>query len=253
MIQMLASLQGGRRFREGKRAISPLVSIIVVLFHAGSDLPALLHSVLQLKNESTELIIVDGGSDDGTRELLQKHDSVIDYWVSEPDGGIYDAMNKGIAAAEGTFVLHLNAGDRLLHVPLRQLQESASAGIDVVAFRVSVDGKKEFQPSYGLGLRINNTLHHQGTFFRRENFPLYDVQYRVFADFDVNQRLALSGATLKIFDEVVAFHSSGGISDVPNNAVISEFFHVIAKNYGRAYVPFAWLLCKWSGFLRRSA
>jgi glycosyltransferase involved in cell wall biosynthesis len=229
------------------------VSIITVVFRARQELPDLIESVLRLKDEKTEFIVIDGGSDDGTRELLSRSDSVIDYWVSELDEGIYDAMNKGIAAAQGMFVFHLNAGDRLLHIPTRELEEAAERGVDAAAFRVSVDGKEEFRPTLGFGLRLKNTLHHQGTFYRREGFPIYDLKYQVFADFDVNQRLALRGARIEVFDQVVALHTTGGISDVASRSNISEFFQIITKNFGRSHLPFAWLLCKWRGLVVRLA
>jgi glycosyltransferase involved in cell wall biosynthesis len=232
---------------------SPLLSIITVVFRARRDLPDLIDSVLRVKDETTEFIVIDGGSDDGTRELLCQYGSAIDYWVSEPDKGIYDAMNKGIAAAQGTFIFHLNAGDRIMHIPRPELEAAALQGLDAVAFRVSVDGNEEFRPSYGFSLRLQNTLHHQGTFFRRASVPPYDTRYRVFADFDVNQRLALRGARIEIFSQVVALHATGGISDVASRATNSEFFQIIAKNFGRSHLPLAWLLCKWRGLLRRLA
>lgn len=243
------TLSAEEKLRRGKapRAVEPLVSIITVVFHARQDLPALIESVAQFKRNDVEFIVIDGGSCDGTCELLRQYDSVIDYWVSEPDKGIYDAMNKGIAAAHGTFLLHLNAGDRLTYIPAKELESAASRGVDVVAFRVLIDGKHEFHPARGFALRLKNTLHHQGTFFRRAGFPIYDLSYRVFADFDANQRLALQGAHIEIFKQVVASHSSGGLSDVNNPANVSEYFRVIEKNYGRMHLPAAWLLCKWRG------
>ena len=204
-----------------------------------------------LRDETIEFIVIDGGSDDGTRELLAQHDSDINYWVSEPDKGIYDAMNKGVAAARGEFIFHLNAGDRLLWIPRKELRAAALATTEVAAFRVLIDGKKEFRPSNGIALRLTNTLHHQGTFFRRDNFPEYDLRYKVFADFDVNQRLARRGAVISTYDLVVASHKAGGISDVASGENILEFFDVITKNYGLSYIPMAWLLCKWRGFCAR--
>jgi glycosyltransferase involved in cell wall biosynthesis len=247
---MITKVEGGRRLKEADLN-PPLVSVITVVFRARHDLPALLDSVFRLKNEHVELIVIDGGSNDGTRELLHKFDAKIDYWLSEPDRGIYDAMNKAVAMARGTFLLHLNAGDRLLSIPIRKLEEAAIDRVDVAAFRVSVDGKYEFVPSEGFVLKINNTLHHQGTFFRRESFPEYDIQYKVFADFDANQRLVLRGAKIALFEEVVALHLTGGLSDVSDSATAAEFFRVIKKNYGRGYLPAAWLLCKWRGLNRR--
>ena len=234
-------------------AVKPLISIITVVFHAREDLPSLIESVARLKSENVEFIVIDGGSEDGTCELLSQYDSVIDYWASEPDKGIYDAMNKGIAVAQGTFLFHLNAGDRLLHIPFRELEAAASSSTGVVAFRVSVDGKQEFRPGHGIALRLKNTLHHQGTFYKREGFPFYDVNYRVFADFDANQRLARSGARIEIFDQVVASHQGGGLSDAHTKANVCEFFQVIKRNYGWTHLPPAWLICKWRGMKTRLA
>jgi glycosyltransferase involved in cell wall biosynthesis len=234
-------------------AVKPLVSIITVVFHAREDLPGLIESVARLKKDNVEFIVIDGGSKDGTCELLSQYDSVIDYWASEPDKGIYDAMNKGIAVAQGTFLFHLNAGDRLLHIPFRELEVAASNRTDVVAFRVSINGKEEFHPGRGIALRLKNTLHHQGTFYKREGFPTYDVNYRVFADFDANQRLARSGAHIEIVDQVVASHQGGGLSDAHTNANVSEFFQVIRRNYGWTHLPPAWLICKWRGLKTRLA
>lgn len=247
---MISRVEDHRR-PEMRSAAKPLVSIITVVFHAREDLPGLIESVARLKKDNVEFIVIDGGSNDGTCELLSQYDSVIDYWVSEPDKGAYDAMNKGIAVAQGTFLLHLNAGDRLLYIPFRELEVAASNRTDVVAFRVSIDGKEQFHPARGIALRLKNTLHHQGTFYKREGFPFYDVNYRVFADFDVNQRLARSGAHIEIVDRVVAYHQGGGISDADTKANVSEFFQVIKRNYGWMHLPPAWLICKWRGLKTR--
>jgi glycosyltransferase involved in cell wall biosynthesis len=229
------------------RAPAPLVSIITVVFRAREALSPLIQSVARVKRDNIEFIVIDGGSEDGTCELLSQYDSVIDYWVSEPDKGIYDAMNKGIAAAQGTFLYHLNAGDTLLHIPVRELEAAASSSTDVVAFRVSLDNKQEFRPTRGILLRLTNTLHHQGTFYKRDGFPVYDLNYRIFADFDVNQRLARRGANILIHDPVVAYHMGGGVSDIQTKANVSEFFQVIKRNYGWTHLPPAWLICKWRG------
>lgn len=250
-FSMITESKGGRRLIQNDDTAQPLVSIITVVFRARQDLPGLLDSILRLKDEGVELIVVDGCSADGTCELLSEYGAQIDYWISEPDRGIYDAMNKGVAVARGKFLLHLNAGDRLLCIPHGELEEAASRDVEVVAFRVSIDGHYEFEPSCGLGLRLKNTLHHQGTFFRRETFPDYDPKYKVFGDFDVNQRLALRGAEMEVFDKVVSLHMTGGVSTVPDPAIDSEFFGVIEKNYGRQYLPLAWFLCKWRGLMSR--
>lgn len=226
----------------------PLVSIITVVFRARHELPDLLESVFMLKDQRIELIVIDGGSNDGTIDLLREHNGEIDYWLSEADRGIYDAMNKGTAAARGTFLFHLNSGDRLLHVPIEELEMAKAQNVDVAAFRVSIDKKYDFRPSCGITLRFTNTLHHQGTFFRREIFPAYNIKYKVFADFDVNQRLARDGVRMAIFDPVVALHLSDGVSNAPSGSTNSEFFEIIAKNHGWGCVLIAWFMSKWRGF-----
>jgi glycosyltransferase involved in cell wall biosynthesis len=226
-----------------------LVSIIIVVFRDRNELKAVLDSVLKSKTAQVEVIVIDGGSDDGSVELLHQFGSAVDHWVSEPDLGLYDAMNKGIACAHGRFVYHINAGDRLVYLPVREIVEADAEHFDVISFGVSVDGKNSYRPSAGWRLRINNTLHHQGTFYRRSQFPGYRLNFKVFADFDANQRLALQGARMKLYDHVVAIHSSGGLSNQGING--SELFRVVASNYGRAYVPLTWLDCKFRGLKQR--
>jgi glycosyltransferase involved in cell wall biosynthesis len=248
---MAGSMEGGLRLRNGAREETPLISIITVVFRARQELVPILDSILRLKDQNTEWIVIDGGSKDGTIELLSEHDTQVDYWISEPDRGIYDAMNKGVSKAHGIFLLHLNAGDSLLNLPVAELRVAAERKVDVVACRVLIDGAYEFRPASGIGLRFNNTLHHQGTFFRREGFPAYDLGYKIFADFDVNQKLARRGAKIEILDRIVARHSTDGISSARRASTISEFFRVIATNQGRHYLPAAWFLCKWRGLRAR--
>ena len=234
-----------------KRSAPPLVSIITVSYNAREELRAVVGSVLALEDREVELIVVDGGSSDGTVAYLEAHDAEIDFWVSEPDRGIYDAMNKAIAHASGTYLLHLNAGDRLLQVPHEELRRGLADGIDILAFRVDLGRKRCFRPSFGYGLVFQNTLHHQGTFFRRVTFPGYHDRYRIFADFDANQRMALAGARARIYSKVVAHHAPDGVSNQNTPKAAAEFFQVIARNYGRKALPVAWVLCKWRGLRTR--
>jgi len=166
-----------------------------------------------LDQHNFELIIVDGGSDDGTVELLREWEHSIDYWITEPDKGIYDAMNKAQDFARGDFLLHLNAGDHLLRIPENELERARHENWDAISFRVSVDRKREFVPRTGYMLRLKNTLHHQGTFYRRTSMLKYDLSFATLADFDLNQRLAKRGGRIKISDTVVSLHESGGAGD----------------------------------------
>ncbi|NPA41718.1 MAG: glycosyltransferase [Aquificae bacterium] len=90
----------------------PLVTIITVVLNRKNELEETIKSVINQTYPNIEYIIIDGGSTDGTLEIIKKYEDYIDYWVSEPDKGIYDAMNKGILLASGQWINFMNAGDK---------------------------------------------------------------------------------------------------------------------------------------------
>ena len=94
-----------------RAAGKPVVSVITVVFNSVNLLERTIQSILNQTWPNIEHIIIDGGSKDGTVDIIRKYDDRIAYWISEPDGGLYDAMNKGLAAATGDFVWFLNSGD----------------------------------------------------------------------------------------------------------------------------------------------
>src|SRR2546426_834552 len=91
----------------------PLLSIVIVVYNAGSTLKHAIESVLNQTYKNIELIIIDGGSNDNTLQIINNYSSQIGYFISEKDNGIYDAMNKGILAAKGDWILFLGADDIL--------------------------------------------------------------------------------------------------------------------------------------------
>ncbi|NJO31639.1 MAG: glycosyltransferase, partial [Richelia sp. SL_2_1] len=90
-----------------------LISVITVVFNGEKYIEQAIQSIINQSYKNLEYIIIDGGSTDSTIEILQKYDDQIDYWISEPDLGIYDAMNKGTLLALGSHTLHINADDIL--------------------------------------------------------------------------------------------------------------------------------------------
>jgi glycosyltransferase involved in cell wall biosynthesis len=208
----------------------PILSIIVVVFEDRQELERLIANLTQFRCPQVELIVIDGASEDGTLELLRYHSDHIDFWLSESDSGIYDAMNKGIAAAQGKFILHVNAGDRLLTLPLAQLSLMAGSHIDVVCCSVLEDDRDIFTPRNNLLLRFDNTWHHQGTFYRRSAHLLYDPSYRICGDFDHNQRLLKTRCSVESLPVVVASHRRNGVS--LGRYARNEIFRSIRSNFG---------------------
>ena len=91
------------------------VTVVTVTYNAAESLEKTILSVLQQNYSNVEYIIIDGGSTDGSVEIIKKYSDKIAYWVSEPDRGIYDAMNKGIRKATGEWINFMNAGDLFFH------------------------------------------------------------------------------------------------------------------------------------------
>jgi len=90
----------------------PKISVITVVFNGVSSIEETVSNVLDQSYENLEYIVIDGGSNDGTQDLIKKYQDKISLWISEPDRGIYDAMNKGIAKASGEYVIFMNCGDK---------------------------------------------------------------------------------------------------------------------------------------------
>ncbi len=220
----------------------PLLSIVAVFFRDRAEVERVLRSVFPARCADLELIVIDGGSDDGTVELLQSLDDQIDYWISEPDTGVFEGMNKGVAAARGEYLLHLNAGDRLLGIPWEALREAAADNIDLVCCQVLEGGTNLFECRLGWLLKIDNTLHHQGTFYRRAAHLGYRVEYRVLGDFEHNQRLYRSGCSARRLPFVVADHDYGGMTshyrrrDFPGG----EHFRSVRSNFGVLWMLLAY-------------
>jgi glycosyltransferase involved in cell wall biosynthesis len=208
--------------------------------------------VLALPTEWLEYVVVDGGSTDGTVDVIRRFEDRIDYWMSAPDRGIYDAMNKGIALAQGQYIYFLNVGDTILQLPVGALTRAASEGAGAVSFPVALDGDRLHRPRVGVLLKLDNTLHHQGTFYRRELPLSYDLRFRIYSDFDLNQRLWKSGARFVLGEAVVARHTAGGASH--DRRKFPEVFAVIRRNFGLGWMILAYLRFKVLGriaWLRR--
>ena len=94
---------------------TPIISVITVCYNAVANIEETMLSVLNQRYDKVEYIVIDGGSKDGTLDVIKKYANKLAYWISEPDKGIYDAMNKGIAKATGDWINFMNAGDKFIN------------------------------------------------------------------------------------------------------------------------------------------
>ena len=182
----------------------PLVTIITVVFNSEGYLEQTIQSVINQTYDNVEYIIIDGGSEDRTIEIINKYDMKIDYWISERDQGIYDAMNKGLSMSTGDFVYFLGSDDILSNPDIidsvvnviihSQLDKRTSMFYGDVFHRSSNILKR--QPKSIFSFAYLNICH-QAIFYNREmlsNIGGFDIRYTISADHVVNIKLWSSGS-----------------------------------------------------------
>lgn len=224
----------------------PFVSIITVVYNAEKTIEKTILSVTNQKPKLVEYIIIDGGSTDGTLEIIKKHKNGIDYWISEKDNGIYDAMNKGISIAKGRYINFINSGDLLLKLPIIDTVLPS----DILAYPVMLSNSKIFLPYWGKGIKTHNTLPHQGCFYKKCDDLKFNVKYKVFADFALNQQYFKKNKEIKTFNSpVVAIHDINGISH--DKKFAKEIFIVVNDNFGFCAKIKSWLYFKFEGLKKR--
>ena len=199
-------------------APTPLISIVVVCKNPGARLATALASVWEQREIQPELIVIDGASTDGTREWLGLQRDRLAAFVSEPDRGIYDAMNKGLCRATGEWVLFLGADDRLVGDTILSAAANwlkrTEAG--VVAGEAAYDDGRIYQLKTRLNPLVRNFVHHQSAFYRRSlfaEFGDFETSLAIMADYELNLRLWKGHVRFKPIPLRIAACGTRGISD----------------------------------------
>jgi glycosyltransferase involved in cell wall biosynthesis len=231
----------GKFKKRGSGAHPPLVSVVTVCLNAGATLEQAIRSVLAQTHENIEYIVIDGGSGDDTPALLREYEAAIDYYVSEPDAGLYDAMNKGLAAAGGDYIMILNADDwyaghciesllRVRSVWQTDVASALACYVDGGGRRLKVFGHAPFDESTRLRmpLRHESMLVPAGIY---ERLGGYDAGYRIVADFDFTVRLFEAGCRLAETQEPLLFFRNTGISNTDMQKLTAERFQLIKKQF----------------------
>jgi len=176
-----------------------LISIVTATYNAESCLENLIMSIILQKEKNIEFIIIDGNSNDKTLDIIRKHEQYIDYWLSEPDEGIYDAWNKGIKVANGEWVMFLGADDILLPGAISYycnlLRTKDFSNFDYIsAHNKYVDNKNKLLKILGNGaewnlMRKNMTAAHVGSLHNKRNLfnevGLYSLNYKICGDYEL--------------------------------------------------------------------
>jgi len=216
-------------------ANKPLISIVTVVFNGESYLQKTIESVLGQSYDNIEYIIIDGGSTDGSVDIIKKHEHAIDYWVSEPDEGIYNAMNKGASLCTGEYIAFLNADDWYADNIIELVSSVIKTNkVDYIFGNVSM--QDETNGAWIFSSRIsqykyNMPFPHPSLFVRSDHLLNigFDESYKAIADYDFILKLINKNLKYIYIDRVFAYFRLGGIS---SSAHEMEHFRLAYNHFG---------------------
>lgn len=220
-------------------------SIVTVTYNAEKVLERTLQSVASQTYPHIEYIIVDGASKDGTQALAERYRAHISTFVSEPDKGLYDAMNKALPLCTGDYICFLNAGDCLYSPDTLRLMAEGLKGSqlpDVLYGDTAiVDDKGRFlhlrahRPPRRLtwrSFRQGMLVCHQAFWVRRDLAEKYDLQYRFSADFDWCIRILKRCKCTHDTRQILVDYLEEGMTTQNHKASLRERFRIMCRHYG---------------------
>ncbi|MDR0220518.1 MAG: glycosyltransferase [Lachnospiraceae bacterium] len=212
------------------------ISIITVSLNSAGTIERTVQSVLGQRGCEFEYIVIDGGSDDGTTDIIKKYESGIAYWASEPDGGIYEAMNKGVAVATGEIIAFLNSDDYYIDDDCLQRVANlfvANPTVDIIAGRAALTDENGLFVRYRINrleaICYHMPCNHQTAFVKRALFGeigLFDTKYRIAGDYDWLLRAYHQGSRFMMISEVLVIYSAAGMSGANLKLAAQETYQV---------------------------
>lgn len=255
--------------------MKPLVSIVTVTFQAEHLLRRTMESVLGQTYSNMEYILVDGDSKDRTLSLIKEYEkrfndrSVSFKWISEPDKGIYDAMNKGIQMSTGDYLWFMNAGDKISSVdclekimdelPTRMSGETDLLPDFIYGETMIVDNEGKIMGPRRLkapeqlnwrSFKMGMLVCHQSMLVKRLIAPMFDLTYHYSEDFDWTIRCLKKAGIIHNTHLVLSHFLDGGVSKKKMKASLFERFQIMAKYYGFLPTVFRhmWFVCRAAWF-----
>jgi len=216
----------------------PSISIITATYNAAAHLPGLIESVRQQSDRNVEWIVIDGASEDGTLDLIKGASDVITDYLSEPDFGIFHALNKGIQRASGDYYLVVGADDRLDPMAIAHYKRAAAeTKADIICANVYSEQHQLIQPTGGAiwhhGVQSFTTTHSVGTLIRRvlhHTYGYYSHRYPTAADAAFILKATQQGASTARANFVAGQYNTKGFSYRYKAALLCELF-IIQKEF----------------------
>jgi len=248
--------EGGLRtkgFLKKSYEYKPLISIITIVFNNEKHLENTILSIISQTYDNVEYIIIDGGSTDGTLDIIKKHEAQIDYWVSEKDKGIYDAMNKGASFSSGDWLNFMNAGDSFYSASVVENIKSSFLTEKVIFGRTKIiDSNNKFWDYPDKSIAISDLPkwlekkfpNHQSMFFPKKYFQRnkYDLSYPVSADSHFKKK-ALTELGYVFYEGFISNFYTGGVSSKPNIKGLIAICHERFKRKDFKYRYLDYALC----------
>ena len=227
------------------------LSIITINYNNKAGVEKTIKSVLSQIFIDYEYIIIDGGSTDGSLEVIKKYNKYFSYWCSEPDNGIYNAMNKGVAHAHGEYVIFMNSGDRFYNERVLFDIDLCNRNSDIISGYAKKEGQDAFMHEHSKDIILQilfSCISHQATFIKKElleRYP-YDESYKIASDWKFwIETIVINNCNFEFSNVVVAIQDQTGIStshlntELENNErqrIIFSFFPRSIVNELRTFV-----------------
>lgn len=226
------------------------ISIITINYNNIKGLEKTIKSIIHQTQNHYEFIIIDGGSTDGSKELIERHSEKINYWVSEPDSGVYNAMNKGIKVATGDFVIFMNSGDAFYeNTVLEKVNSLLVDEFDIYYgdnYKVKQNSKrkKTYPEKLSFSFFYYSCINHQATFIRRQlffDYFLYNEKFKIVSDWEFFiYTICIENRPSKYLKMTICNYDFTGISsnianksiaDLEKKIVFDKYFSHFADDY----------------------
>jgi glycosyltransferase involved in cell wall biosynthesis len=221
---------------------NPRLSVITIVYNNVRDIERTIRSVVNQTYANIEYVIVDGQSNDGTLQIIEKYKDRIAKFISEKDEGIYDAMNKGLSLATGDYVIFMNSGDEFYDSETVAAVFASGDDADIyygetemIADDGSSLGQRRHQAPAKFtwrGFKYGMSISHQAIYIRRSLAELYDRRYRLSSDIDWVIRAARKAKKIVNVNRYLAKYLVGGMSKKKHRQSLMERFDIMKRNYG---------------------
>lgn len=225
----------------------PLISVVTICYNAKNDLEKTILSVLSQTYQDIEYIIIDGGSTDGTVDIIHKYSERLFYWISEPDKGIYDAMNKGMDRATGSWINFMNAGDTFCD---NEIIKNIFGYNDLSDYSViygdcyvsKLNQLQYLKASSMKKVHVQMPFCHQSSFIRKTRLR-FSIDLKIAADYQmIYEYYRMNGISSFLYiSKPISVFDATGISTTNNNLLQKEYGIVYKRTRNAYYYIY---LCK---------